>query len=76
VLYHDQTAESICDAVHSFISIEKYFDRRAIQQHAKRFDTNIFARKMRAAIHDVMQDASLAPVPDEGFEIAALPLRR
>jgi glycosyltransferase involved in cell wall biosynthesis len=76
VLYHDQTAESICDAVHSFISTEKYFDRRAIQQHAKRFDTNIFLRKMRAAIDDVMQDASLASVPDEGLEIAALPLQR
>jgi glycosyltransferase involved in cell wall biosynthesis len=76
VLYHDQTAESISDAVRSFISTEKYFDRRAIQQHAKRFDTNIFLRKMRAAIDDVMQDGSLASVPDEGFEIAALPLQR
>src|SRR3984885_8445308 len=76
VLYEDQTVESVCQAIHQFVRLEAQFDRRAIQQHAKRFDTNIFLRKMRAAIDDVMQDASLASVPDEGFEIAALPLQR
>lgn len=76
VLYHEQTVESIRNAVYSFIAIEKYFDPRAIQQHAERFDTSVFVRKMRAAIDDVMQDESLSPVADESLEITAVPLRR
>ena len=75
VLYREQTLESICHAIYSFIAIEKYFDRRAIQHHAKRFDTNVFVKKMRAAIDDVMQCESLSPGANETREMVALPLR-
>lgn len=75
VLYHEQTVEGICEAIYSFIDMERYLDRRTIQQHARRFDTNVFARKMRNAIDDVMRGESLSPTSDDGLEIVALPLR-
>jgi glycosyltransferase involved in cell wall biosynthesis len=76
VLYREQKVECICDAIRSFEAIERCFDRRAIQQHARGFDTSIFNRKMRAAINDVVQYGCLATIPGEGTEIDAVSLER
>jgi glycosyltransferase involved in cell wall biosynthesis len=76
VLYREQTVECVCDAICSFEAIEKRFDRRAIQHHAKKFDTSIFVRKMRAAINDVVQFEHLPTSPDQGTEIEAVSLER
>ena len=45
VLFHGQTVENVCDAIYSFIAIEDHFDRRAIQQHAKKFDNEHIRQK-------------------------------
>jgi glycosyltransferase involved in cell wall biosynthesis len=71
VLYREQTVECVCEAIRSFEVIEKYFDRRAIQHHSHKFDTSIFFRKMRAAIHAVMQYGCLSTIPDQGAVIDA-----
>jgi glycosyltransferase involved in cell wall biosynthesis len=55
VLYEEQTAESICQAIDQFAALETDFDRQAIRHHAGGFDTSIFSRKFLAAINDVMQ---------------------
>jgi glycosyltransferase involved in cell wall biosynthesis len=71
VLYREQTVECVCDAIRSFEAIERRFDRRAIQHHARGFDTSIFVRKMRAAINAVMQYGGLPTIPHQGTEIDA-----
>jgi glycosyltransferase involved in cell wall biosynthesis len=58
VLYEEQTVESICQAVDQFTAMETDFDRLAIRNHAGRFDTSIFSKKILAAITGVMQPKS------------------
>jgi hypothetical protein len=73
VLYEDQTVESICQAIHQFVRLEAQFDRLAIQDHARRFDTATFSRKMLNAITDVIQHKSPSLMPREEDEQHARP---
>jgi glycosyltransferase involved in cell wall biosynthesis len=73
VLYEDQTVESVCQAIHQFVRLEAQFDRLAIQDHARRFDTATFSRKMLNAITDVIQHKSPSLMPREEHEQHARP---
>jgi glycosyltransferase involved in cell wall biosynthesis len=68
VLYGEQTVESICHAIHQFLSLETQFDRLAIQDHARGFDTSIFSSKMLAAITNATQHKSPTRIPREEDE--------
>lgn len=54
VLYPDQSVDAVCDAIAKFESSEDLFDRRAIQCHAREFDTAVFAKKMCAVIDGIV----------------------
>ena len=73
VLYGEQTVESICHAIHQFAGMEDQFDRLAIQDHARKFDTAVFSRKMLDTITNVLQHRSLSLMPREEDEQLARP---
>jgi glycosyltransferase involved in cell wall biosynthesis len=68
VLYEEQTVECVCQAIDQFVALESHFDRQAIQNHARGFDTSIFLRRMLATIAEVMKHKSLPLMPREEGE--------
>jgi glycosyltransferase involved in cell wall biosynthesis len=47
IFFREQTIDSILDALRQFEAFDGSFDTRAIQEHARTFDTSVFVEKMR-----------------------------
>ncbi len=55
VFFREQTPASLVEAMMQFENVEGSFDPRAIQCHARCFDTEVFVREMRAYVDERMQ---------------------
>jgi glycosyltransferase involved in cell wall biosynthesis len=53
VLFAEQTAESLCDAVTRCAALS--FDREAVRRHALQFDREVFIRKMTGLIRETWE---------------------
>jgi glycosyltransferase involved in cell wall biosynthesis len=53
VFFHEQTGDSLAEAILSFESIEESFSPVHIQSHARQFDTSVFIDRMRSFIDSV-----------------------
>jgi glycosyltransferase involved in cell wall biosynthesis len=61
VFFREQTPASLVEAMMQFENVEGSFDPRAIQFHAKRFDTEVFVRKMSAYVDERIQAGHPTP---------------
>lgn len=53
VLFHEQTVESLCDAIRHSECLD--FDPKRIRAHAMRFDTGVFIKEIRRVITAIME---------------------
>jgi glycosyltransferase involved in cell wall biosynthesis len=55
ILFNEQTPESLVDAILRFESRERLFDPPLVQEHAQRFDTNVFVSRMENIVMSALQ---------------------
>jgi glycosyltransferase involved in cell wall biosynthesis len=56
VFFHEQTVDSLVEAIQTFESAEELFLPHHIQSHARKFDTSVFIQRLRDYIVNVMTD--------------------
>ncbi|WP_399678098.1 glycosyltransferase [Xenophilus sp.] len=67
LLFHEQTAEAVVDAIRRFEAAEPSFDAQALRTHARSFDTAVF----RARMAELIGRLSTRPDPAPAREASA-----
>ena len=67
LLFHEQTTESMADAIRRFEAAEPSFDAQALRTHARSFDTAVF----RARMAELIGRLSTRPDPAPAREASA-----
>jgi glycosyltransferase involved in cell wall biosynthesis len=58
MFFYSQTADAVAAAILRLEAVESEFSARAIQEHARRFDTCIFIEKIRQFVSEVLATSS------------------
>jgi glycosyltransferase involved in cell wall biosynthesis len=61
VFFHEQTVDAIIDAVERLEGL--YISPQLIADHARKFDTDVFMRSMKALVDRKLEEAGLASTP-------------